>query len=175
MNQACFSENTPKQTLLKKEGKRPLKNNVHKIFCFILIGCLIILQTSCQIHRPKENVKISPEGNSVTAFMYFTDAEFNAGKIVQGEKVSHSFTVENRGKSDLLIVSVNASCGCTVAKWDKKPIAPGKSGFIEFVFDSKGKFGLQHKTIVVESNARPDLKILSLICEVVLPNNSKIE
>jgi methionine aminopeptidase len=70
---------------------------------------------------------------------------------------------------------VNPSCGCTVAKWDKKPIAPGKSVSIDVVFDSKGKIGLQHKTIVVESNAKPESKILSLACEVVLPNNSKIE
>jgi len=107
--------------------------------------------------------------------MYFTEEEYNVGKIIQGEKVSHIFTVENRGKSDLLILSVNASCGCTIAKWDKKPIAAGKTGSIEVVFDSKGKIGLQHKTIVIESNAKPDSKIIALKCEVVSPNNSKIE
>ena len=175
MNQTCFSVDAAMQTLLRKEGNRPLKNNFPEKICFFIIACLVVFQIGCQRHRPNENAKTGPEGNSVVAFMYFANEEFNAGKIVQGEKVSHSFAVENRGKSDLIIVSVNASCGCTIAKWDKKPIGPGKSGSIEVVFDSKGKIGLQHKTIVVESNAKPESKILSLKCEVVLPNNSKIE
>jgi hypothetical protein len=175
MNQACFSVNTTMQTLIKKEDKRPLKNNFPKKICFFTIVCLVVLQTGCQNHGLKENAKTGPESNSGAAFMYFANEGFSAGKIIQGEKVAHSFTLENRGKSDLIIFSVNPSCGCTVAKWDKKPIAPGKSVSIDVVFDSKGKIGLQHKTIVVESNAKPESKILSLACEVVLPNNSKIE
>ena len=139
---------------------------------FYSITAILILFAGCQNHQFKKNLN---DDKSAAPFMYFTEDEHNVGKIIQGEKVSHIFTVENRGKSDLLIISVSASCGCTVAKWDKKPIAPGKSGLIEVIFDSKGKIGLQHKTIVVESNAKPDSKILSLKSEVVSPNNSKIE
>lgn len=142
---------------------------------FYSIIAILILLAGCHNHKVKENDKVLNDDKTGVPFMYFAEEEHNVGKIIQGEKVSHIFTVENRGKSDLLIISVNASCGCTVAKWDKKPIAPGKAGSIEVVFDSKGKIGLQHKTIVVESNAKPDSKILTLKSEVVSPNNSKIE
>jgi len=101
--------------------------------------------------------------------MYFSEEAHNLGKVTQGEKVSYTFTVENRGKSALQLKSVNASCGCTVAKYEEKPIAPGKSAPIEVVFNSAGKLGRQTKTVTVVSNAEPSTKILTIGCEVVLP------
>lgn len=103
--------------------------------------------------------------------MYFKEDVYDAGKIKQGEKVKHTFVIENKGKSDLILESVIASCGCTVAKWDKKPVQSGKSAEIEVTFNSANKFGTQHKNITIKSNAVPDTKMLTLKCEVVLPNN----
>ncbi|NSW45160.1 MAG: DUF1573 domain-containing protein [Bacteroidales bacterium] len=93
------------------------------------------------------------------------------GVIVQGERVSYTFTFKNVGKSNLIISSVHASCGCTVPKYDSAPIAPGKEGKIEVVFDSSGRSGMQNKTVTVLANTQPSAVELHFTAEVVVPEN----
>lgn len=91
------------------------------------------------------------------------------GVIIQGEKVSHSFRFKNTGKSNLIISTVHASCGCTVPKYDTQPIAPGKEGYIEIIFDSNGRSGSQNKTITVLANTQPNTVELHFTSEVIVP------
>ena len=52
----------------------------------------------------------------------FDSKEHNFGRIQEkGGKVSFEFTFKNEGDSPLIIRHVEASCGCTVPKWDKRP------------------------------------------------------
>jgi hypothetical protein len=51
-----------------------------------------------------------------------------------------------------VIRSANGSCGCTVPEWPHEPVAPGSTGVINITFDSKGKNGMQHKTVTLISN-----------------------
>jgi len=76
------------------------------------------------------------------------------------------FTFTNNGDADLVISSASASCGCTVPKFDKKPVPPGRSGTIEVIFDTSGREGVQTKTVVVQSNAENNLVILRIIADV---------
>ncbi len=82
----------------------------------------------------------------------FTETEFNFGTIKQGDKVSHTFTFSNTGKSDLLIRKVMSSCGCTVAKTKVDVLKPGESTDFEVTFNSAGKRNRQNKTITIISN-----------------------
>ena len=93
------------------------------------------------------------------------------GVIIQGEKVSYTYTYTNVGKSTLVISSVHASCGCTVPKYDTNPILPGKSGKIEVIFDSNGRTGLQNKTLTVLANTQPSAVELHFTAEVIVPEN----
>lgn len=88
------------------------------------------------------------------------------GKITEGEKVSYSFKFKNTGKADLIISDAKGSCGCTVPQWPKSPIAPGGSGVIDVTFDSRGKSGMQNKTVTLITNAIPNTKILTITGEV---------
>ncbi len=91
------------------------------------------------------------------------------GVVVAGEKVSYAFTFKNVGKSNLIISSVHASCGCTVTKYETKPVAPGEEGKIEVVFDSSGRNGIQNKTVTVVANTQPNRVELHFTAEVVQP------
>ena len=51
---------------------------------------------------------------------------------------------------------VKPSCGCTSPDWSKEEIAPGKEGFIEIIFNSAGKSGMQRKNVSVYLNTDPD-------------------
>ncbi len=80
------------------------------------------------------------------------NAEFNFGKINQGDKVDHTYVLTNSGKTNLIIRKVKASCGCTAVQPDKQVIAPGESVNIKTVFNSAGKVGNQNKTVTIITN-----------------------
>ena len=99
----------------------------------------------------------------------FNKETHDFGVIIQGEKVSHTFKYKNIGGSDLIIREVKATCGCTVAKFSKDPLAPGQEGTIEVVFNSEHRTGMQHKIIFIWSNTQPDRNNVSITAEVVVP------
>lgn len=111
----------------------------------------------------KKTVVATTDGSDIR---YEKDS-YDFGKIKQGEKVSHSFTFTNTGKSPLIITNATASCGCTTPIWPKKPIMPGDTGSIAVTFNSAGKSGLQDKLITVTANSQPPQSIVHLIGEVL--------
>jgi hypothetical protein len=74
------------------------------------------------------------------------------GTITAGDKLTVAFRFKNTGDKPLVIESVQPSCGCTVANYPKEAIAPGGTGEITGAFDSKGKEGLQRKSMTVLAN-----------------------
>src|SRR5689334_18597290 len=51
----------------------------------------------------------------------WTQTSFDFGKIKHNAPVTHEFRFVNKGAEPLVITSVQASCGCTVAKYTKDP------------------------------------------------------
>ncbi len=92
---------------------------------------------------------------------------YEFGQVKQGSLVKHKFIVKNTGNKDLIITSVRASCGCTTPNWPKDPIKPGHEATIDVVFNTAGKLGKQVKTITINSNAEPPIKVLYLKGEVI--------
>ena len=99
----------------------------------------------------------------------FETLRHNFGDIIQGETVSHQFVFTNTGEGDLIISNAKGSCGCTVPKWPKKPIAPGKKAEIKVTFNSSGREGKQKKTVTLVTNAIPNTKVLTISGLVIVP------
>jgi uncharacterized cupredoxin-like copper-binding protein len=97
----------------------------------------------------------------------FETTEFDGGEIIEGQLLTYNFKFTNTGKSDLIIESAKASCGCTATAPKEKVIKPGQSSQIEASFDSHYKQGAQHKTVTVKSNdiTNPTV-ILHIKCNV---------
>ena len=114
-----------------------------------------------------------PSDTTGTAVITFPSMEHNFGTVKEGEKVGHIFQFTNTGDADLVLTSVIATCGCTVSKYNKKPVSPGESGTIEVIFDTSGRNGVQTKTVVVQSNAENKLVILRIIAEVKKDETTK--
>lgn len=102
----------------------------------------------------------------------FEEEAFDFGAITQGEKVEHTFKFTNTGTNDLIIVSAKGSCGCTIPKWPKEPVAPGASGEMYVVFNSDGKSGKQHKKISVIANTEPATTVIALRGDVIVPEGA---
>ena len=83
----------------------------------------------------------------------FTQLIHDYGTIDVGSPGHSEFTFINKKKTSLVISNVRPSCGCTVAKWSKEPILPGKTGSIKINFSTKIP-GTFFKTITVTSNAK---------------------
>jgi len=132
---------------------------------------LILLTQGCgnSNSQVQSASKTSP---SDTASIFFREYEHDFGKISEGEKVGCVFTFENRGTAPLVVTSAVTSCGCTVPKFDKKPVPPGGIGTVEVIFDSSGRGGVQTKTITVQSNATKPLVLLRITGEVIINSNN---
>lgn len=113
---------------------------------------------------------LDQSGNG-TGDIVFKEYEHDFGKVVEGEKIAFNFTFENNGDADLVLTSATTSCGCTVPKYDTKPIPPGGTGNLEVVFDSSGRNGMQTKTIAVKSNASTPIVLLKITAEVITTLN----
>jgi hypothetical protein len=133
-----------------------------------------ILSTSCGREGGKDaSVSGLKRSNNESVKLVFKNYEHDFGKVVEGEKVGYIFTFGNTGTEDLVINSATTSCGCTVPKYDAKPIPPGGNGNLEVIFDTSGRNGTQSKTITVKSNASTPLIILKITAEVVPLINNK--
>ena len=144
-----------------------------KNLTYILLAVFLIGASACGGRKGKsKDSAITVDASGMDTAMVKTTAKFLAtehdfGQVEEGIKVVHVYEVLNTGKADLLLQSVRPSCGCTTPKYDKKPIRPGKKGSIEVVFDTKGRPGMQHKTVLVVANTEPANTVLSFTCEVM--------
>ena len=89
----------------------------------------------------------------------FDKLTVNFGTFSEANPVKKTtFTFTNVGNQPLVINQVVASCGCTVPKYDKRPIAPGQKGAIDVTYNGKGKFpGHFKKSITVRTNGKVEM------------------
>ena len=87
---------------------------------------------------------------------------FDFGEVNEGEKLEYTFLIKNTGEANLVISSAKTSCGCTVPKFPKEPILPNQQSEITVVFNTKGKFGKQNKTVTLLTNTVPRAKVLTI-------------
>lgn len=73
------------------------------------------------------------------------------GEVAKGSEGTKTFIFENTGDAPLMIEGVRSSCGCTIPKKPKGPIAPGEKGEITVRYDTN-RIGKFRKTITVNTN-----------------------
>jgi hypothetical protein len=137
----------------------------------LLISSIVLgFSTSCDTKKDGISAEMvtnsaSADGNAdvPVSVIKFEKDTFNFGEVLEGEKVSHSFVFTNTGDNDLVISNARGSCGCTVPEWPKEPIAPGKTGKIDVVFNSKGKPGNAIKSVTVNANTEPATSQLFIV------------
>lgn len=74
------------------------------------------------------------------------------GDVFSGAVLESEFEVKNEGQADLIIRSLNPSCGCTSAVINNPVIKPKEKGLIKFTFNTLGFFGQKEKSLRVYSN-----------------------
>jgi hypothetical protein len=104
---------------------------------------------------------------SAQAKIEFKSDTIDYGTIEKGSDGVRVFEFTNTGDAPLIVSKVTSSCGCTVPKWSKDPISPGKTGEIQVKYDTN-RVNPIRKTITVISNADAPtvaLKIKGLVID----------
>ncbi|UOK42285.1 MULTISPECIES: DUF1573 domain-containing protein [Flavobacterium] len=128
----------------------------------MLAVAALVLSTSCKNRNVSEKIdetnveKVTAENavNGKLPVIKFNEMEHDFGTIKEGEKVETVFKISNEGEADLIVMNAQGSCGCTVPEWPKEPIKPGTSADMKVTFDSKGKPGQQHKSVILTTNTK---------------------
>lgn len=96
----------------------------------------------------------------------FTKKIHKFGEISEGEIVVCEFYFKNVGDSNLIIRTIESSCGCTVVKWKKKPIKVGEESKITVEFDSKDRHGKQYKVLSIFANTKRKVEELKITATI---------
>jgi hypothetical protein len=131
-----------------------------KIKSFLLSFLLVTSLTGFSQEK-KTLDNIGNDNPNQPSFKFETE-EFDFGKIVQGESVTHEFKFVNTGTEPLIISKAEGSCGCTVPIYPKEPIMKGQTQVIKVTFNSTGKSGVQDKTVTLTSNAKQNPMIIHI-------------
>ena len=117
-------------------------------------------QAAAEVQTTSQDVTASTTQAVVAAdapVIAFEETNWDFGTIQEGDVVKHTYKFTNTGKSPLIIQNATAQCGCTVPQWPREPIAPGQKGEIQVEFNSKGKAGVQSKSVSITANTQPEI------------------
>lgn len=118
--------------------RTPQKNTLSPIMIRkIAIASIIALSALSATAQPK--VKLSK-------------SDFDLGNIGWHQQATASFKITNSGNKPLVIDDVDTGCECTVAHWNKTPIAPGSSTTITAVYNAE-TLGTFQRDIAIRTNA----------------------
>lgn len=113
--------------------------------------------------------KVKSGGGGSVVFLKTTH---DFGRIEEGKDPTYAFRFTNLGDSTVTITGVHAICGCTIPRYSKKPVRPGKSGKILVTYHSEGRPGSFRKSIIVSTNGNPPTVKL-IINGMVIPKPLK--
>lgn len=141
----------------------------------ILIGLATVCLLACNNDATTDiDTSIIQNPNSAEGYdqdmqmpqIVFDCNQHDFGRLTAGESISYSFHFRNAGGADLVISACEATCGCTVADYPRKRIAPGEEGYVTVTFSSAGKAGQQVQEVTVLTNAQPSRTKLRIIAQV---------
>lgn len=99
-------------------------------------------------------VCLFPNHTMAQPSMVLQQQTFDFKTVPEGQLVEHTFTIGNKGTSNLVIKDAQVTCSCTTMTFDKT-IPPGKEGAFKVSFDSRGYGGKNARVhIRIKTNDR---------------------
>ena len=91
---------------------------------------------------------VGAQGNPI---IFLNETSHAFPTVFEGEKLSHTFTIFNKGKADLNIKKVTHTWGCSAARYDRV-VPPGGKGEITVEIDSNSVRGKFEKKVIIWTN-----------------------
>ena len=131
--------------------------NAKKYFYSILIlACCILLVA--YVPRLLNSKQGAPASSRLTTYALAREI-VDLGKIPQHVPADISFAIKNTGKQNLVISQVLPDCQCTVADWDRRPLAPGETTLVKARYNAEAPGPFQ-KLIKVMANVQEETIVL---------------
>ena len=137
---------------------RKMKRTLVVLISLLSIAACNDTDKKVSISQGSVNELTLRDSANFTTIEWLDSMHRDLGKITDGEQLEVSFRFKNTGKKPLVIVNVNASCGCTIPETPKEPFAPGAEGFIKAKFNSSNRVGPNRKEIYVTANTSPSTR-----------------
>ncbi|MCB0720855.1 MAG: DUF1573 domain-containing protein [Ignavibacteriae bacterium] len=130
---------------------------------FFAIGLAIIVGIMFFV---VSNNKIVASNSS--AHLVFNETVHDFGTVPEGPQIEYNFKFVNKGSTPLKIDKVTTSCGCTAATTNgKEEYGKGEEGSIHVTFNTRGRSGVQEKTLMVFSNdSKEPQQTLKITCNI---------
>ncbi|RPH32872.1 MAG: DUF1573 domain-containing protein [Bacteroidales bacterium] len=132
---------------------------------------LFILFSCSSQPKVEPGVNASSEDSGVKKYpdLKLVEDFYDFGTIIQGEVVSHTFHFRNAGNDVLIVKDLIPDCGCTKPKIDKRTLNPGEESTVEVIFDSRGWYGSQYKSVALRTNSPIRDKSVTIKANVIEP------
>jgi hypothetical protein len=91
---------------------------------------------------------------SQRAVFYVKKPTHKFKRTFEGDTIRHTFLLENKGTSDLLIYNYEVECSCTNVYLPNRSIAPGETAELTFNFNTDGRPFLQDRKILLVTNTK---------------------
>jgi len=119
--------------------------------CLLLVVASLGL-SACKQAQPSQSVP--PVEKTVSdSVLVFEPDHVDIGAVKEGEDAIGFLRVRNAGHYMANIVSVETSCGCTVAEPEQRLLAPGAFTRIKIVVDTFAKQGAARKWVTLTDDA----------------------
>ena len=135
-----------------------------KLITLSLLAVFTFTISCSQTSMAKNTVDIDAQGPSIK----FEVVTHDYGTIERNGNGTYDFVFANEGTEPLVLSNVRSSCGCTIPKWPREPIAPGKSSTIQVKYDTR-RIGSFSKSITVTSNGAKQPIVLRIKGKVEQP------
>jgi hypothetical protein len=105
----------------------------HKMTKYVVFTMLfILLATSC-----RRQVSVKAE-QTPAQIEFLTETDQNYGVYHVRDTIYFDFVYKNVGEVPFVINKIEASCGCTRARYSKRPVNPGETDTIRVSYDGNG-------------------------------------
>lgn len=130
-------------------------------------GIILLLTLFCIA-----STAFSQSSSNDSARMRYALAKFDRfshdfGKIQRGEDATAVFSLVNQGLAPLVVENITASCGCTVAEWDKEPLMPQDTMQIKVSYNSNIVGAIKRSVVVKTNDIKRTRTLLTITGNVV--------
>lgn len=97
--------------------------------------------------------------NVVDAVISWKSETIDVGTIPQGTPKTIKFEFTNSTSKPVLVTNVKAACGCTATDYSKEPIAPGKTGYVNAIYNAANAGAFTKSVTVTTSDSDAPKKL----------------
>ena len=130
-------------------------------------GIILLLTLFCIA-----STAFSQSSSNDSARMRYALAKFDRfshdfGEIQRGEDATAVFSLVNQGLAPLVGDNITASCGCTIAEWDKEPLMPQDTMQIKVSYNSNIVGAIKRSVVVKTNDIKRTRTLLTITGNVV--------